>query len=79
MEDKTATFKEIINTGSIKDIHKFLLHDFHSIKHTESFACIVNRLEREKRFRDSIVCSLDSIQQEIAKLVNTCRDGKFDL
>jgi len=71
MIDKTQDFKELIEKGTVEQIQEFLLKDFHSIKHTESFAALLYRLKDEQWLRNQVVRKIDKIQQDLYGLKNS--------
>jgi hypothetical protein len=49
LKDRLDIFKDIIINGSVDDIRKFMTTNFHAIKHTDSFALLLNRLEKSEQ------------------------------
>lgn len=44
MKDKMEEARRIIKYGNSRQIQTWLMEDFHAIKHTESFALLIDRL-----------------------------------
>jgi len=76
MVDKTQDFKRTVEEGSIEQIQEFLLRDFHSIKHTESFAALLYRLKDEQWLRNQVVRKINKIQQDLYGLKDLLTNSK---